>query len=62
MAKRLYSLFERGKDGRFIRISPLAFDKKTAIRVFQSALLAPYLGEACDVRELRVVITKSVNE
>lgn len=43
--KRLYGLFERTRGTRrWVRLSPtLAFDKETAIRVFQDKLLAPYL-------------------
>lgn len=55
--KRLYSLFEQ-QDGRWVRISTLAYPKPTAVRVFQTALLAPYLYPNESVkgkRELRPV-------
>lgn len=55
--KRLYSLFEE-QDGKWIRISTLALPKESAVRVFQNALLAPYMYPTPDVkglRELRVV-------
>jgi hypothetical protein len=43
--KRLYGLFERQRGTRkwTRRFPELSFDKPTAIRVWQSHLLAPYL-------------------
>lgn len=55
--KRLYSLFEK-QDGKWIRISTLAYHKSDAVRIFQNSLLAPYLypsESVKGVRELRVV-------
>lgn len=53
---RLYSLFEK-QDGKWVRISELAFKKSSAVRVFQGALLAGVFGGPTvkGVRELRVV-------
>ena len=53
--KRMYSLFENHA-GKWVRISELAFPLATARRVFQSALLAPYLGlDVKGIRELHPV-------
>lgn len=52
--KRLYALFER-QDGKLVRLSKTAYYKETAVRVFQSALLAHFLGESKWPRELRPV-------
>lgn len=49
---RLYSLFEK-REGKWVRISDSAFDKQTAIRVFQSRLLDGVFSGI--TRELRVV-------
>jgi len=54
MNKRYYALFER-IDGKWIRVSECAYTKPTAVRVFQSGLLEPYLGGSCGIRELRIV-------
>lgn len=51
---RKYSLFEK-REGKWVRISELAYKKSTAIRVFQSALLAYAFGHSQYVRELRPV-------
>ena len=53
---RLYSLFEK-HEGKWVRISATALPKAQAIRVFQNALLAPYLDpDVCKgIRELRPV-------
>ena len=59
MAARLYSLFER-QHGRWVRISPLAFTKANAVRLYQSLLLTYPLGAAKCERSLRVV--KSCDE
>lgn len=55
--KKLYSLFEKQGE-TWVRISVTALHKDQAIRMFQNALLAPYLGtdQTCKgIRELRVV-------
>jgi hypothetical protein len=58
MEKRLYGIFEK-VNGQWVRIhEPLAFKKSVAIRVFQNALLAPYLGyndSVRGIRELKVI-------
>jgi len=60
MAKRKYGLFEN-QNGKWVRIAPtLAFYKPQAVKVFQNALLAPWLagidGEKIKgMRELRPV-------
>jgi len=51
---RLYSVFEK-QDGRWVRLSLLAFPKETAVKHFQNALLAYPLGIATNPRELKVV-------
>lgn len=65
MSVRLYSLFEidTNENGRkkYTRISETAYPKQTAIKVYQSALLAPYMGvdkegNRLKARELRVVV------
>lgn len=58
METRLYSLYEKqGK--RWIRISPFSYHKTRAVSVFQSELLAPFLGQHVipvnGVRSLRPV-------
>lgn len=55
MAARLYSLFEKGKDGKWFRVSPMSFPKSKAIHVFQNRLLEPFMGGTCGIRELRPV-------
>jgi len=53
--KRLYSLFAL-RNGKWEKLSPNAYTKETAIRVFQSALLAPLLGNVpYEKRELRPI-------
>ena len=53
----LYSLFEHQGPvkRRWKRITPLAFERATAVRVFQNALLAYALGGADHPRSLRPV-------
>lgn len=54
--KRLYSLFKRArakKGGKWERISPLAFPKETAIRLYQNRLLSSAMGGDPDY-ELRL--------
>jgi len=61
---RLYSLFEK-QEGKWVRISATALPKAQAIRVFQSALLTPFLGsDVCKgIRTLKVVdSTTTLNE
>lgn len=53
--QRLYSLFEKTAEGKWARISDLAFTKRTAVQVFQGALLAYVFGTAKAERSLRVV-------
>ena len=51
---RLYGLFEM-QNGRWVRLYPsLAYPKATAVRLFQSALLAGAFGAAPE-RRLKVV-------
>jgi hypothetical protein len=53
MNQRLYGLFER-HEGRWIRVEGTgAYPKKVAVRVFQNALLAPFLGIAPHERCLK---------
>jgi len=52
--KRLYALFEK-RDGKWVRISAIALKKSAAVRLFQTALLAPFLYGVENIRELRVV-------
>lgn len=49
---RMYSLFER-RDGKWVRLSPLATKKDAAVRLWQTALLATAFGGP--ERSLRVV-------
>jgi hypothetical protein len=51
--RRLYSIFEK-RNGRWVRISPLAYAKADAVHVFQTALL-DHGVLAGKVRELRPV-------
>lgn len=52
---RAYGLFEQ-VNGRWVRLYPNVYGEKTMmIRVCQSALLAPYFGQAKYRRELRPV-------
>ena len=50
---RLYSLFEL-QNGKWVRVNSNAFRKSSAVRIFQSALLASFLHGAPQ-RKLRVV-------
>jgi len=58
--KRQYGLFEK-QDGKWVRLHEnLSFHKSVAIRIFQSALLAPHLNgidgvNIQGIRELRVL-------
>ena len=55
---QLYGLFElvNVQTNQWVRRLPAcAYEKLTAVRIFQNALLAPYLGVKCGVRELRAV-------
>jgi len=54
--KRIYALFEK-QNGRWVRISSFAYRKSSAVRIFQGALLAPFLGGESfrGVRSLRPV-------
>lgn len=57
MAKetRLYGLFELNAEGKWVRLYPtLSLKKSHAVKVFQSALLAHFLGGAPE-RRLRPV-------
>lgn len=51
---RLYSLFE-SQNGEWVRISPLSYPRQDAVRLFQSQLLAYFLGWAKGPRCLKVV-------
>jgi hypothetical protein len=61
MAQRLYGLFEVttiGDRKTYTRIYPeLAYRKEQAVRIFQSALLAPYMTATIGMkpRELRPI-------
>lgn len=61
--KRLYALYEK-RDGKWIRLSQFAWVKESAVRIFQSQLLAPCIGGTNEVvrgiRSLRV--TKVAND
>lgn len=51
---RKYGLFEMRDDGKRYQLFPtLTYKKSSAVKIFQSALLAPYLGGAKFPRELR---------
>ena len=53
--QRLYGLFEKQEDGKFVRVyDTLAFPKAQAVKFFQNALLsgALYAGK---IKELRPV-------
>ncbi len=57
--KRNYSLFEK-QDGKWTQISTITIPKKSAVRIFQNALLAPYLQgidgvNVKGIRKLKVV-------
>lgn len=58
-ARRIYSIFEMdiNAKGKVVwnRISPYAFTKTKAVRLFQNMLLEPYLSGQGKPRELRVV-------
>jgi hypothetical protein len=59
MAVRLYSIFEQDKQsGQWTRLSDLELPKAKAVRYWQNALLAPYLGVDCGIRELRPIVSK----
>jgi hypothetical protein len=51
MATRLYGLFFRTLDGKFVRVTSIARPKAQAVRCFQSALLGNLQYHAC----LRVI-------
>jgi len=54
--KQLYGLFEKQENGTWKRlVEGQAFPKATAVRIFQGALLAPFLGTPCGMRELKPV-------
>jgi len=51
--KRLYSVFEK-KDGKWERLTTLAFKKEAAIRIFQNILL----GGSCAGKEMALRVVK----
>jgi len=53
MNKRKYSVF-RKRNGRWERMSTLAFDKESAVRVFQNVLLAfAFTSESLELRPVK---------
>lgn len=54
MAARLYSLYQK-QGSRWVRVSQSAFTKQSAIRVFQSALLASCFNgwQECSLRPIK---------
>lgn len=59
MNKRLYSLYSRPLGGkRWTRVSPYAYTKNLAIRVFQSRLLDCLLSGNVHIEQRLRVVTK----
>ena len=55
--QQLYCLQEE-QDGKWVRISEFAYPKAHAVRVFQTALLMPYMNPDATKGKRRLSVTK----